>query len=70
MNGAYTLKSTVRPKWYQLRFRLANAFVRLARKIHPENPEVMAFYTQLMMDQMIYGTSIVRIDPMTGEAKP
>jgi hypothetical protein len=64
MNGAYTIKSNIKPKWHQFRFKLANAIVWLARKIHPSNPEVWAFHTQLMMDYMICGKSIVRINPM------
>jgi hypothetical protein len=37
--------------------------VRLARKIHPRNPEITAFIMQCVMDEMIYGKSIVRVGP-------
>ena len=52
-----------KPKWYQLRWKLSNLFVEIGRRIYPENPEVMAFYMQMMSDQMIYGNAITRIDP-------
>ena len=68
MNGVYTLKATVKPKWYQFRHRLSSFLVRIARKIHPENPDVMAFYAQLMMDQMLYGSAIVRQEDVSGPA--
>lgn len=47
-----------KPKWYQLRWKLSNLFVEIGRKIYPENPEVMAFYMQVMHDRMIYGNYV------------
>jgi hypothetical protein len=49
-----------KPKWHQIRWKVSNLLVKMARFIHPENPEVMAFYTQLLLDQMIYGRAIAR----------
>lgn len=59
----FTVTAKARPKWYQLRWKLSNLFVRIARRIYPENPEVTAFYLQTMTDQLIYGQSIVRVGP-------
>lgn len=64
----YEFKAKERPRWYQFRLKLSNAFVWLARKVHPRNPEVYAFTTELMMDAMITGRSIVRVDPCSPEA--
>jgi hypothetical protein len=50
------------PKWYNLRWKLSNKLVWLARKIHPENPEVKAFWMDVMADQMITGQAIVRVN--------
>ena len=75
-----TVTAKAKPKWYELRWKLSNLFVRIARRIYPENPEVTAFYVQTMTDQLIYGQSIVRIGPyeirvpngieLTGAASP
>ena len=46
-----------------LRWKLSNKLVSLARKIYPENPEVKAFWMDLMADQMITGQAIVRVKP-------
>jgi hypothetical protein len=60
---AVEIKSTVKPKWFQLRFKLSNLFMSVARLIYPQNPDIRAFYVQLMMDQLIYGESIIRVNP-------
>ena len=52
-----------KPKWYQIRWKLSNLFVNIGRKIYPRNPEVDAFWMQLMMDESIYGNAFVRVDP-------
>jgi len=52
-----------KPKYYQLRWKLSNLFISIASKIYPRNPELKAFYLQMLTDQMFYGKSIVRIDP-------
>ena len=59
----FSVKATKRPKWYNFRWQLANVLVKLARKIHPKNPEVEAFMLQVAMDQILYGQSITRIAP-------
>ena len=40
---------------------IANRLVRLARKIHPENEEVMKFWSDRMMDLVITGQSTIKI---------
>jgi hypothetical protein len=59
----FTVVAKEKPRWYQFRWKLSNFFVRIARRIYPENPEVTAFYMQTMTDQLIYGQSIVSIGP-------
>lgn len=44
---------------------IAMKLVRLAQWIYPESEAVLAFYAQLMHDEMIYGKHVVRIDPKT-----
>jgi len=51
-----------KPKWYQARWKLSNLLVFIARKIYPENPEVMAFVIKQMTDMAIYGGSITHFD--------
>ena len=63
MSRFYDIKPKQKPRWYQLRFQLANRLVRLAKWIHPQNPEVLAFYQQGIMDMMIYGKHITRVAP-------
>ena len=55
----------IRPKQRQKGFRARTAFclVRLARWVYPDSDEVMAFYAQMIHDQMIYGKAITRVDP-------
>ena len=40
---------------------IANRLVRLARKIHPENEEVMKFWADRMMEFVITGQSNVKV---------
>ena len=40
---------------------VANKLAGLARLIYPQSEEVMAFYTDRMMDQIITGQSFVKI---------
>jgi hypothetical protein len=35
----------------------------VARWIYPDNPEVSAFYMQQYMDSLIYGQSVIRVNP-------
>lgn len=60
----YQVKARKKPKFYQARWIVSNWLVSLARLIHPRNPEVEAFSMQLMMDQLIYGRSVVRVNPL------
>ena len=48
------------------RFRrwLANRLAKLARRIYPQSEEAMAFYMDVMTDALIYGKSVVRVNPM------
>ncbi len=51
-----------KPKWHQIRWQVSNWLVKLAREIYPQSPQVLAFWKDVMMDQMIQGGTIVRID--------
>jgi hypothetical protein len=33
-----------RPRWYQFRLGVSNLLIRLARRVYPKNPEVLAFW--------------------------
>ena len=52
-----------RPMWYHLRWGVSNMLIRLARRVYPKNPEVRAFWMDLMMDELISGRAITRVDP-------
>ena len=42
---------------------LAMKLVRLAQRIYPKSEAVLAFYSQLLHDEMIHGKSVVRVAP-------
>jgi hypothetical protein len=52
-----------KPKWYNIRRRVASKLVILARKIYPDSLEVKAFWMDVMMDSAIYGKAITRVNP-------
>lgn len=52
-----------KPKWFELKKWAARLLVRLAQKIDPTSPDVYAFHMQQMMDLMITGGAITRVDP-------
>ena len=61
MSTIITVKEKSQPK--TLRAWIAVKLVRLAQRIYPESDAVKAFCTQLIIDEMIYGQSIVRVNP-------
>ena len=69
----FTIHAKEKPKWYNLRWKLSSLIVKLARFVYPENPEVKAFIMRALMDEVICGASLTRIDPFAifkTEAKP
>ncbi len=56
------IEATEKPKYYQLRWKISNLFMRLARRVYPESPEVKAFYLQMLHDYMIAGKFVTRVD--------
>jgi len=61
--STYNIISTEKPKYYQLRWKLSNFIIHIAKIIYPENPEIKAFFLKIIMDYMILGESIIRINP-------
>lgn len=59
----FDIKAKEQPKWYNFRWRLSSMFVKIAKKIYPKNPEVTTFWMKVIQDDMIYGKSIIRIEP-------
>ncbi len=57
------IKPKNKPKFYEIRKWLCKWLVNLARWVEPRSEEVSAFYLQQMMDMMIVGQTITRIDP-------
>jgi len=57
------IKPKNKPKFYEFRKCLCRWLVNLARRIEPRSEEVAAFHMQQMIDMMITGCSIIRIDP-------
>lgn len=55
-----------RPKGKEkgFRARIARLLVNLARRVQPDSEEVKAFYMQLIHDFVVYGRSVVRVNPM------
>ncbi len=47
------MKKSLKQKiWYQLRWRLSNILVNIARKIYSQNPEIPMFWFDLIRDEM------------------
>lgn len=57
------IRAKYKPKWYEARMWLVRGLVRLAEKIKPMHPDVLAFHLDTAADMMITGRSVVRIDP-------
>ncbi len=49
---------------HSISLKIAKILARMAKKLAPDDPEVHNFYMKLFTDQMIYGKSIVRINPV------
>ena len=62
------VKETKKPTG--IREWVAMRLVRLAQWIYPESEAVKAFYTQLIMDEMVHGGSITRVNPMDMYVNP
>ena len=52
-----------RPRITQFRCWIAMKLVRLGHRIYPDSPDVVAFYSQLIVDQLIHGQCITRVSP-------
>lgn len=64
---SYDFKTTLsKPKWYKLRNQLSNFFLYLAKKCYSENPEVWAFMCKKIIDQQIYGSSVMEVTATYG----
>jgi len=50
-------------KWCNFQRRLASWLVSLAYKIYPDSPEVRTFWAKCMVDHMIYGKVITKVEP-------
>lgn len=50
------------PKWYQFRTKLANVLIKIARWIKPNNPAMMAYLTEQMIEMKISGMAIRKVD--------
>lgn len=59
----FDITTTEKPRWFQIRWRISNLFLRIAKWIYQENPGVWAFYLKQATDLMISGNAITRIDP-------
>ena len=55
------IEETKKPK--SVREWVAMKLVRLAQWIYPESEAVKAFIMQLVVDEMVYGKSVIRINP-------
>ena len=64
--GGMGTRLTFKPKEKErgVRATLARWLVKVAQRLYPESKEVMAFYTQMIHDSVIYGQAVVRVDPM------
>lgn len=51
---SFDITANEKPKWYNFRWKISNMLVNVARKIYPENPDVMAFFAKLFVDASIY----------------
>ena len=64
MTMTYDIKTKhPKPKWFRLRQWLSMWLLSLAKKVYPENPEVWAFMSKIIVDTMITGQAVTRVAP-------
>jgi hypothetical protein len=56
----FEVKANEKPKWHQIRWKLSNLLIYIARKIKPDNPEVKAFIVEMVLEQAITGNVVVK----------
>lgn len=47
---------------------IANRLARLARRIYPQSEEVMSFWADRMMEQVITGQSFIKVSAVPSES--
>ena len=47
----------------KIRVLLSMGCVRLAQRFYPKNPDVQAFYMQILRDMAIYGAAFLQVNP-------
>ena len=59
------IRAKAQPKWFELRWRISNLLVQVARRIYPKSPEIEAFWAgQLMkryVEYLIEGVGTIKI---------
>lgn len=63
------LVATERPKWFEFRRWIARILVKLAQKIYPDSPDILAFHAQQIYDLAVHGLCVTRIDPLKYKAE-
>jgi len=58
----YDICATEKSKWHNLRWKVSNTLIVIAKWVYPENPEVYAFLMKKAIDEAIYGRSITHIN--------
>lgn len=55
MSRPYRMDTKLKPRWYDLRWKLSSWLVEFARWVHPGNPDVWAYFVENAIDKMISG---------------
>ena len=61
----FSIEVTDKPKWFQFRRRISRSLVWCAKLIYPRSPEVATFMYEVMVEQAIAGSVVIR--QATGE---
>ena len=58
----FSIEPKDKPKWFEFRRKIACGLVRLAKCIYPASPEVVGFFSDLMVEATIKGSCIVKME--------
>lgn len=65
----FTFEPTDRPRWFELRRRFARWLVNIAKRIYPQSPEVFAFLQEVMLEEVLYGSGVVKMPGVIAQEK-
>lgn len=56
----FNIEPIEKPRWFEVRRRFARLLVRIAKRIYPQSPEAMSFMREVLMEQIMHGSCVVK----------